>query len=72
MDDENENLQQATPEAQAEAQAEVTTSKSIDEIVGEMLAGKWGRGQARRSRLKAAGVDVNAAEDAYRKVILGM
>lgn len=71
MGDENGNLQQTPPEAeaQAEASSEVTTTKSTDEIVKEMVAGQWGRGQVRRARLEAAGVDVDAAEKAYRKVI---
>lgn len=40
-----------------EAVAAFTAKKSVDEIAREVIAGKWGNGQDRVNRLKAAGYD---------------
>jgi len=42
---------------------------SMDQLISEILAGKWGRGQARRERLSNAGHNVAAVDEAYKKVI---
>lgn len=64
MADETADVQQENA-----PQAEVSTTKDVDTIVDEILAGRWGRGQARRQKLREAGVDVDAVEKAYKKVI---
>ena len=37
--------------------AQKTTKKSIDTIAKEVIAGKWGNGETRKKKLKAAGYD---------------
>lgn len=39
-----------------------TSSKSVDELAQEVLAGKWGNGSERKSRLTAAGYDYSAVQ----------
>lgn len=38
--------------------------KTVDEIAAEVIAGKWGNGQTRVNRLKAAGYDPEKVQDA--------
>lgn len=33
------------------------TTKSVEDVAKEVIAGKWGRGQARITRLREAGYD---------------
>lgn len=40
----------------------VTTSKSVDELADEVIAGKWGNGQERKNKLKAAGYDYDKVQ----------
>lgn len=40
-----------------------TPSKSINTIAKEVIAGKWGNGEDRKARLKAAGYDYNAVQE---------
>lgn len=39
-----------------------TTKKTIEQIAQEVLAGKWGNGDTRKQKLKAAGYDYNAVQ----------
>jgi lysozyme len=41
--------------------------KSIDDLVEEVLDGKWGNGDDRKNRLTAAGHDYNAVQEAVNK-----
>lgn len=47
----------------------IPTKKSLDEIVAEVWAGKWGVGQQRYDDLTAAGYDYYAVQDAVNKKI---
>lgn len=40
-----------------------TTTKPLDTIAKEVIAGKWGNGEDRKARLKAAGYDYNAVQE---------
>lgn len=42
--------------------------KSIDEIAQEVMAGKWGNGTTRKTRLTNAGYDYNAVQKAVNKL----
>lgn len=48
-----------------------TTSnlKSNDAIAREVIAGKWGNGQTRKDKLKAAGYDYNAVQAIVNKLV---
>ena len=39
-----------------------TPKKSVDAIAKEVIAGKWGSGEARKTKLKAAGYDYSAVQ----------
>ena len=39
-----------------------TTKKSVDAIAKEVIAGKWGSGETRKTKLKAAGYDYSAVQ----------
>ena len=39
-----------------------TTQKTIEQIAQEVLAGKWGNGNTRKQKLKAAGYDYNTVQ----------
>ena len=39
-----------------------TTTKSVDELAKEVIAGKWGNGTDRKNRLTSAGYDYNAVQ----------
>lgn len=41
--------------------------KTVDELVEEVLDGKWGNGEDRANRLTAAGYDYNAVQDAVNE-----
>lgn len=43
--------------------------KSNEEIVSEMLAGRWGRGLARKAKLQEAGYNVSELEALYQKAV---
>lgn len=48
-----------------------TGTKSIDEIAAEVVAGKWGSGAARRTKLAAAGYDYNTVQAAVNARLSG-
>lgn len=45
--------------------------KSVDEIVTEVLAGKWGNGSTRRDKLTAEGYDYDAIQEAVNARVSG-
>lgn len=45
------------------------TKKSIDEIAKEVIAGKWGNGSERKSKLEAAGYDYTAVQARVNKMM---
>ena len=48
---------QTKPATNAATGAVKKTKKTVDEIAREVIAGKWGNGEGRKKRLKAAGYD---------------
>jgi hypothetical protein len=42
--------------------------KSNEEIAKEVIAGKWGNGEARKKKLKAAGYDYDAVQKIVNKL----
>lgn len=46
-----------------------STKKSVDAIAREVLAGKWGNGDSRESRLKAAGYDYDKVQARVNKLV---
>lgn len=53
---------QETPKIKAEPQKQ--RKKTVDELVKEVMAGKWGNGDEREKRLEAAGYDYDAVQEA--------
>lgn len=49
----------------------VVTTKSIDEIADEVLAGKWGNGDARKQALIKAGYDYTAVQSKVNEKLTG-
>ena len=57
-----------------EAEATVTptaTTKSVTEVAKEVIAGKWGNGKDRKSRLVAAGYDYNEVQNQVNEILKG-
>ena len=48
-----------------------TSSKSVDILAYEVLAGTWGNGQDRINRLRAAGYDYNAVQNRVNEILSG-
>lgn len=46
-----------------------TTTKSIEEIAKEVIAGKWGNGSERRTRLQAAGYAYSTVQDKVNELM---
>lgn len=46
-----------------------TSLKSVDEIAREVIAGKWGNGDARKQNLKAAGYDYDAVQKRVNQLL---
>ena len=46
-------------------------TKSIDDIAKEVIEGKWGNGETRKSKLKAAGYDYNAIQKRVNEILKG-
>jgi len=53
------------------ATAQPTAKKTVDELAKEVLAGKWGNGADRKTKLKAAGYDYDAVQAAVNKLVSG-
>ena len=49
--------------------ATTSTKKSVDAIAKEVLADKWGKGDSRKSRLKAAGYDYDKIQARVNKLV---
>ena len=49
--------------------ATTSAKKSVDAIAREVLAGKWGNGDSRKSRLKAAGYDYDKVQARVNKLV---
>ena len=49
--------------------APTPAKKSVTEIAKEVIAGKWGNGQARKTKLQAAGYDYNAVQAEVAKLL---
>jgi len=47
------------------------SSKTVDELANEVIAGKWGSGDDRKSRLKNAGYDYTAVQNKVNEKLLG-
>lgn len=47
----------------------VVASKSLDTLVEEVMAGKWGNGTERKTRLAAAGCDCNKVQEAVNSFV---
>ena len=45
------------------------SSKSIDELAQEVIAGKWGNGQERKDKLTAAGYDYSAVQSKVNEIL---
>lgn len=50
------------PVSKPSTQPKPTAKKTIEQIAQEALAGKWGNGDTRKQKLKAAGYDYNAVQ----------
>lgn len=50
---------------------EADTKKSIDEVAKEVIAGKWGSGDARKSALKNAGYDYSEVQNKVNALLSG-
>lgn len=48
-----------------------TPSKSVAEVAKEVIAGKWGNGDTRKSKLQAAGYDYDAVQKEVNKQLSG-
>lgn len=46
-----------------------TTSKSLDELAREVIAGKWGNGAERKERLTRAGYDAQAVQQRVNSIL---
>lgn len=46
-----------------------TTSKTLDDLVNEVIAGKWGNGSERADKLTAAGYDYDTVQEAVNSYI---
>ena len=55
--------------AQKPAQQPAATTKSIDTIAREVIAGKWGNGATRKKKLQAAGYDYNAVQKRVNELL---
>lgn len=49
----------------------VTSSKSVDTLAHEVLAGNWGNGSDRANRLRAAGYDYDAVQNRVNEILYG-
>lgn len=45
------------------------STKSVEELANEVIAGKWGNGQERKDKLTAAGYDYNAVQSKVNEIL---
>lgn len=55
--------------AQKPVQQPAATTKSIDAVAREVIAGKWGNGSTRKKKLQAAGYDYNAVQKRVNELL---
>lgn len=67
----NAKLGQPTPAPAPAPKPTPKPSKSIDELANEVIAGKWGNGQERADKLKAAGYDYNKVQNRVNEILGG-
>ena len=48
-----------------------TSSKSVDTLAHEVLAGNWGNGSDRANRLRAAGYDYDTVQNRVNEILYG-
>lgn len=48
-----------------------TSKKSVEVLAGEVIAGKWGAGEARKSAIKNAGYDYEAVQNRVNEILSG-
>ena len=46
-----------------------STRKSVTTVAKEVIAGKWGNGDARKKKLQAAGYDYNAVQKEVNRLL---
>ena len=61
--------QQLTTTSTATQKVETTKKKSTDEIAKEVILGRWGNGQERKDRLKAAGYDYKTIQTRVNQLL---
>lgn len=49
----------------------VKTTKSVDQLAKEVIDGKWGNGEERKSKLKAAGYSYTAVQKRVNEILIG-
>lgn len=59
------------PTPQPTPQPQPTPKKSNEEIAKEVIQGKWGNGQERKNKLKAAGYDFSSIQDIVNAMMAG-
>lgn len=52
-----------------ESGADTTDKKTIDELAQEVIDGKWGDGEDRKTKLEKAGYDYNAVQDRVNEIL---
>ena len=52
-----------------ESGADTSDKKTIDELAEEVIAGKWGDGEDRKSKLEKAGYDYDAVQDRVNEIL---
>lgn len=65
------NAVQARVNALASGNATTSVKKSVDEIAKEVIAGKWGNGDARKKAIQNAGYDYNAVQAKVNQLCSG-
>lgn len=65
----NYDTVQAAVNAQLSGKKSEVPKKSIDTLAREVIAGKWGNGEARRKKLQAAGYDPDAVQKRVNELV---
>lgn len=58
-----------TVQKEVNAQLGVKPQKSVTEVAKEVIAGKWGNGETRKQKLKAAGYDYAAVQKKVNELL---
>lgn len=62
-------VKQNAVQKEVNAQLGVKPQKSITEVAKEVIAGKWGNGETRKQKLKAAGYDYAAVQKKVNELL---